>query len=158
MEVVGDFTDTNRIRGVLGFTERDLSDEQIISMESVIELDIELYSWFPDYATTYDTWFNSGAPSAANQNLINLLKSYCTYYSAHLVCSGLEMLAQRTITDSKMTASRYSGIDLASIRDRMAGKAAGAKEVIAEGISLTLSTPTPTLFASASPNFNPVEG
>jgi len=158
MEAVGDFTDTNRIRGVLGFTDRDLPDSQIIEMEPIIELEIELYNWFPTYKTSYDTWFNNGSPTDADRHLINLLKSYSTYYAAYIVCSGLEMLAQRTITDSKMTASRFSNVRLEDIRDRMAGKAASAKELIADDVGITLTTTAPTLFSSASPNFDPVEG
>ncbi len=158
MELIGDFTDTNRIRGALGFTKRDLSDEQIIEMNPFIELEIALYVWFPDYETEYDTWFNNGTPTAGNRHLINLLKSYCTYYGAYLVCSGLEMLAQRTITDSKMTMARYSNVDLAEIRDRMLGRAENAKELIADGMSISLTTSTPNLFSATSPDFDPVEG
>jgi len=158
MEMVGDFTDTDRIRGALGFTDRDITDEQIVRSDHTIELEIELYKWFPDYSSEYDTWYNNGSPTDGNKHLINLLKSYCTYYSAYLVCNGLEMLAQRSITDSKMTASRYSNVKLELIRERMLGRADSAKELIADGMDLSIASTSPTLFSVASPTYDPVEG
>lgn len=158
MIIVGDFTDSDRIRGVMGFTGRDLPDSQLITMELSIELSIELYEWMPSYATNYDTWYNNGSPTDENQNKINLLLSYCTYQAAYLVCLGLEMIAQRSITDSKMTMARFSNISLSDVRDRMLGRSLRAQTALAELEGITLDTSTPTLFSSASPSFDPVVG
>ena len=158
MKTIGDFTDSERVRGVMGFTERDLSDDQILSMQLNIELSVELYKWFPTSATSYDTWYNGGSPTAEDQNNINLLLSYCTYQAAYLVSLGLEMIAQRSVTDSKMTMSRYSNVDLPAIRDRMQGRADSAKATLASSLSLTLDESVPTLFSSTQPGFDPVVG
>ena len=158
MTPIGDFTDTDRILGVMGLTERDLPETQLVSMQIQIELAIELYSWFPDYDTRYDAWYNAGSPVAADQNNIHLLQSFCTFYAAYLVCSGLELFIQISITDSKMQMSRYANLDLDGIRKRMLANSAKAKKVLATAEGIVLPSTTPTLFSSVSPSFDPVTG
>lgn len=158
MKLIGDFTDTDRIRGVMGLTPRDISDDELVDLQVVIELSIELYAWFPDYATRFDTWYNSGSPTAADQNSINLLQSYCTFYAAYLVCSGLELRVAKTITDSKLQMSRYSNIDLEGIRGRMLSSAAKSQKPLMAIEGLVLSVTAPTLFSTASPASDPVTG
>lgn len=158
MKLIGDFTDTERVRGVMGLTSRDISDDELVNLQVVIELNIELYSWFPDYEARYDAWYNSGNPTAADNNSINLLLSYSTFFAAYSVCSGLELMVAKTITDSKMQMSRYADIDLPGIRKRMLTSAAKAQNALMVVEGIVISITAPTLFSAVVPTSDPVTG
>lgn len=153
---VGDYTNTDKIRGVLGFTVSDAQDEYIVSREIDDELLISLYEWIPDHATLFIAWKAGG--SALDSQNIRQLKKYSTYQGAFILCSGIELLAVQAIGDSKATAERFSKVDLVALRRRLEGIASGVKSDLTITLGLSVISTTAALFAKVEPDFDPVTG
>lgn len=151
---IGDYTNTDKIRGALGFTLSDVSDKYIEDREISEELLISLYGWIPDHKTRYAAWVASA--TADDDQYKRLLEKYCTYICAFHLSSGLELLATQAITDSKAGAERFSSVKLENLRDRMEGIALSTLTDLATALSLSVSNSSVSIFASVSPSVDPV--
>lgn len=152
--VILSLTDSDEVRSALGVTSRDVSDTFITSRNVDRELRIALNEWLPDYATRLATW---NADTATYQTELDLLKSYAMYMSAYILSSGLEFLVVREISDSKMTAARFSNTKLDEIRTSMYSKASKFRRMLEEKLGLPTNG-TPSIFSSVSPSYDPVLG
>jgi len=157
MLLIGRYTNTDRVRGALGFTISDVPDLYIKDREVEEELLISLYEWLPNHESLFTSWTGAGATEDEKQ-YARLLRKYSTYMCAFHLCSGLELLALKEIGDSKATAGRFSNLKSDTFRKRIEGIALAARADIVEALDLATSATTATILASVPPAIDPVVG
>lgn len=112
------YTDTDRIRSVLGIDEEDVSDDQIANRDLEKELRLDLLTWVSTHATVYDAGQVSNA-TETEQSAADALVLYCTYFCAVLVAKSLQLSAPQQISDGKNAMSRFATIDWPGIMDHL---------------------------------------
>ena len=104
------YTDTDRIRAVLGVDEKDLSDEQITARDLEKELRIELLSWVSNYAALMVTGLGTAA-TEVQVSIADALSLYCTYYCSIRAIKTLQMAAPQRVSDGQNALDRFATID-----------------------------------------------
>lgn len=154
--VIGEYTNTDKIRGAIGFTVRDVPDQFIVDRDLGEELLISLYKWMPDHATLYTAWQLGGSDD--EKQYARQLRKYSTFMCAFHLCSGLELLAVQAIGDSKATAERFTGVKLEKLRSRIEGIAESSRSDLITDLGLTTASTTASIFSAVPPASDPVVG
>ena len=101
------YTTTDQVVAVLGATDRDLTEVQLVAMDLETELGAELYQWVPTHATVHSL----ASTDAAHRQMDNLLILACKYYCAWLVAqsSAISLLMQvRTQMGDEMQRTQFN--------------------------------------------------
>lgn len=142
------YTDTDAIRAVLGITEEDLEDAQLIARNLDKELNIDLLSWLP---TVEDL------VSIGTDLQVDSIKLYSNYYCAALVAQSLRLAATQQTSDGQNSLDRYSVIDWKEIIQEMRERASFYRSYLITSLAETvISTFKP--FASVGLATDPVTG
>lgn len=142
------YTDTDRVRSVLGVDEKDVSDSSITARDLEKELRLDLLSWMPAHSTLHGTG-SSSAASDTEQSLADAITLFSTYYCAVLVVKSLQLAAPQTVSDGKNTMSRFATMDWQQLTFHLKERLAFYKVFIQN--SASSSTPT-------APVYNPFQG
>ena len=155
--LIGDYTNTDKVRGALGLTVHDVPDANIEARNLEDDLEIDLYGWLEEHETLYATWTDDAA-TAEQKHSARLLRRYCTYRVAFHLCSGLELLAVQAVGDSKATAERFSSVNLDALRRRVEAIAASARVDLEEVQGLESSSSYVSPLSIAAPGYDPAVG
>lgn len=133
------YTDTDRIRSVLGIDEADLADDAIVARDLNKELRLDLLSWIPDH----QTHFEAADLSTATEEQISIADAitlYATYYCSVLVVKSLQLAAPQMVSDGKNTLSRFTPMDWQALYNYLAERAAFYRSLLLDLISTPLSS------------------
>lgn len=128
------YTDTDQVRSVLGLTDKDLDDAQLVSRRLDIELKLDLVSWLP----TYDALYLAGQEDEAEAEAVTIadaLAMYSTYFCAGLVGMSIPLGAMQSISDGKNSLSRFTPLMWQELIATAQERAAFYKNLLQELVS-----------------------
>jgi len=149
------YTDTDQIRSVLGVDDQDLSDPQITDRNLEKELRLDLLSWVPTHAASYELGI-SGSATDAEQSIADSLNLYCTYFCTILVIKSLQLSAPKSVSDGKNALSRFDTIDWQGLTLHLKERLAFYKVFIQDAASSTPIAPVYVLFQGLSLTTDPI--
>jgi uncharacterized membrane protein (UPF0182 family) len=109
MTVLFSYTDSDKLRSVLGVSVEELEDAIIAYRDLEKEINVSLHDWLPNHATIYGAGNGIGA-TADQVYQADLLVLYCTYYAGFLVLTS-PLTAIQKISDGKNLTERFSSTD-----------------------------------------------
>lgn len=152
------YTDTDQIRSVLGLSDKDMDDTQLVSRNLAVELKLDLVSWLPTYATLYDAGLAPTA-TATEQSITDGLTMYCTYFCASLVSMSAPLAAPQSVSDGKNSMSRFSPMAWQDLTTKTSERMAFYKNLL-QGLvgSVTGAVSNYAQFATVGLAVDPVTG
>jgi hypothetical protein len=149
------YTDTDRIRSVLGVDAEDISDAQITDRNLEKELRIDLLSWIPTYAALVTTGTTAGATDSA-QSIADAITLYCTYYCSVLVVKSVQLSAPQSVSDGKNTISWSGSVDWQALSLHLKERMAFYKVFLQDSLTATPVVPVYNPFVGVSIATDPV--
>lgn len=143
------YTNTDEIRAVIGVTDNEVSDDQLLDMLLEKRLLSELHNWLPAHAALFDTGAASGATADAENDKRNL-EIYSAYYCASHI-NFFQLAIPNSAGDGKNAFKRFEGVDFDELSAKLRGEAEKFKDAILEE-----ETGVPALFGISSPDYDPV--
>jgi hypothetical protein len=122
------FTDTDKIRSVLGLSEKDSPDSRLVVRDLEKELNLDLSSWISGIQTIVDS-VSYGSTIPAELNIVDAIGLYSTYFCAKLVIPSLQMSAIQSISDGKNSMDRFSSINWDSLYNQLSERVAFYKKL-----------------------------
>lgn len=148
MAALGEYTNTDAVRGSLGIDRHDCPDAYFSDSDLEKELIVDLDDWIPTHATVYE----DGKPSAATveaKKSKTLLELYSQWFCAYEMASR-PLTFLKAVSDGKNQAKRYD-LDLAEVKKAAADKKAHYRALLDEAVnSITDTSATPTSLLSVS--------
>lgn len=155
MAPVTDYTNTDRIRAVLGVTDNEVSDEVIEN----VGLEAFVLEVFDDIASDHAAQYVAGTDeqaTAAQARVARLMETYATWYAASQLPS-LGMQAPERFSDGKTSYQRaemrYQSFPNAHFVQR---KARYWRRRLLLSMGLQEETSTPALSVASTPGYDPV--
>lgn len=105
---IGDYTSYDEVRATVGLSSDELPDSTLALEIYANALELELDSVTMNAGVPLKTMFTSLTTSAADQYIYNLTRMFATYAVAIEVATSLSMRAPKTISDSKVSITRFS--------------------------------------------------
>lgn len=134
------YTDTDAVRSVLGITEEDIKDDDLVARDLLRELRIDLNTWLPTHAAIY-AYGDLTTPTDTQVTQYDLLVTYAKYYCALLVArSTLALAAAQQVGDGKNTMARFTPFSLQQLQEQLAGKVMEMKNALATLFSAEATT------------------
>ena len=148
------YTDTDRIRSVLGVDDKDIKDNQVTDRDLEKELRLDLLSWVSNHAALYTTG-TTGTPTEPQKSVADALTLYSTYFCAILVVKSLQLAAPQAIADGKNSLSRFAAMDWQGMSAHLKERAAFYKTFIQDATATNAVT-VYTAFAGVGLAVDPV--
>ena len=149
-------TTADAVRAAIGISESELPDSVLGQSFYARGVERALQKIDPTLVTRWPTLIDSTDP--ADLNLVGIVQDFAMYKVAGHACQSIELLAARTMTDSKATFQRFE-VDLETLLSRLEGLLAQVEDELLEDLGLDGTTYTPlSIFVEAKPTFDPVTG
>lgn len=157
MPVTVMYTNTDRIRSVLGLSAKDMSDAQVTDRNLATELRLQLASWLPTYATHYTAGKAPGATEAL-ADIADGIELYCTYYCAQIIATSpsLSLATPQQVSDGKNQISRFNQQDWENFRRLLEGKANHYRAIVEKAVNSVSSATGPKFFSAVALGTDPV--
>jgi len=139
------YTDTDKIRSVLGVSQKELDDARIIDRDLGKELRLDLLKWIPTHAALYTDGTSSGASEEA-LSISDALVLYSTYFCSLLTVKALKLIALHDISDGKNSMSRFATMDWQALQIDLQERVAFYKSLLSD-----LTAPSATAVAAYNP-------
>lgn len=114
------YTTTDKIRAILGVTERELADKQVEDVSVVERTLLKLKQVYPDHADLASK-ISGGTATDDEKSTWSILNIYCDYLGASFLLPQIQMLVFKRVSDEAATVHRYGPDDLQSLRDQILG-------------------------------------
>jgi hypothetical protein len=148
-------TDTDEVRASLGVDDTDIPDTLITNRRPEEDLDIDLLTWLPTYATIISEG-NGASPTDAQTLKYKLLKLYAKYFISALIASTAITAILQKESDGSNEGARFNDAKaLRELKTSAEGYAANAKSKLEQLVSPAEST-TYSQFGTVSPSYDPV--
>lgn len=149
------YTDTDRIRSILGVSDQDIKDDQITARGLSKELRLDLLSWAPAHEALYYAG-SLGSATDMEQSLADSLTLYSTYFCTVLVVKSLQLSAPQSISDGKNSMNRFATMDWQGLTLHLKERLAFYKVFIQDAASATPVVPVYNPFAGIALATDPV--
>ena len=149
-----EMTTADSVRAVMGISESELPDDVLRQTIYASTVERALTKLTPDVVTNWAKLLTSVDPK--DQDLVELVKDYCTFKVAVQACQSIDLVAARTLTDSKATFQRFE-VDLseltANLQANLASLESELKGVLGIVVERVARIP---LIGEGKPLFDPV--
>lgn len=142
------YTNSEILRSVLGITEEDLDDAQLLARGLDKELNIDLMSWLP----TAGDLIYIGTPEQ-----IDSIGLYANYFCAYLASQSLRMAATQKITDGANALDRFANVDWDAMQAQLKERSTFYKKFLLDSIGTIASTGVKR-FSIVGSGYDPVTG
>lgn len=155
-ENMADLTTADAVRAAIGISESELPDSVLSQPfyargveKALRKIDSEIVN----------NWANLLESDDENDRMVvGIVNDYAMYKIAVHACQSIELLAARTMTDSKATFQRFE-VDLSALITRLEGMLAQVEDELLSELGYAATTYTTYgIFAEAKPMFDPVTG
>ena len=148
------YTNTDAVRGAIGLTDNEVTDEMLVEQNLGPALIFELNDWVPTHKTIYQAGRVEGATDD-EETQYRLLQLYSMWWCA---CRAAKMVLAipEKISDGKAEMKRFNDLDLAGIAAEACGMAVYYQKQLQEELGETVDSSGHTLFGSAAPDYDPV--
>lgn len=146
MPSIGSHTSTEKVRGALGVTAREISDNQLDDLILSTRLDQDLMQWIPDHSTLLYT--------SEQETSMTL---YCTAFCALEVCKRMALLSAQRVSDGKSEVERQP-VDFMQLANVLREDMRLARAYLeTSGITAVVTAITPfNPFMGVAAGYNPV--
>lgn len=120
------YTNTDKIRAVLGVSSSELSDQRIIDTQLDLQLAVRLADVFPAHvalAALNATVVPTPGPLPLDVFNWQVLQLYCAYYCAVCLLPAAQTIFFQQLTDGQTTQSRFQSDDVQMTIDRIWSRA-----------------------------------
>ena len=148
------YTTTDRIRGALGVSENEISDQRIVDTAIEDQLTVRLSVIRPDHAAIKTAGEAVGATDA-EKLLYKILQLYCMYFGAATMLNAAQTLLFQEVTDAETTNTRFKPNDISELIDNVMGQM-GLYEGMLNDEYEQANGPGYMVASIASPAYNPV--
>ena len=155
-EAITAYTNTAAIRGAIGLTDSDIPDSVLVDQQLGLELEADLATWLPTYATIFSTGIGVGASAAEKQAAAYVqlyAQWFCATQTVSLMILGIPML----ISDGKSELRRFPTLDLDELMRRVTGKRNYYRTLLLESEGQQPVTAT-SIMQVGNPDYDPVVG
>jgi len=147
-------TDIDEIRSAIGVDSTDLEDSMITDRTPEEDLEADLLTWVPTYATVISEGI-AGTPTTEQRLKYLKLKLYSKYFLAALIASSGILSILQEQSDGANEAIRFTNVKLSELIENLTRKADTYKEELMDLIDDT-RTDGYSQFGAATPNYDPV--
>lgn len=151
---VTNYTDSDKIRGLLGLTDNELSDSQVTNSMMTEALLSDLEDWLPTHATVYTDGI-TGTPTNTQLNDLRNLQLYSAYYCASRI-DIIQLYVPQSLTNGKDAFKRFEGIDFEELGATLLQAAKGYQEKLEISVNEGVAVARPKLAGLSSPDYDPV--
>jgi hypothetical protein len=149
------YTDTDKLRSMLGVSDKDISDSQITDRGLDKELQFDLLSWVPTHSVKYrDGRLPNSTPE--QKALADAISLYSTYFCSSLMVKSLQLATPQSISDGKNALSRFTSMDWNGVYAHLTERAAFYKTFVQETLTATASSVVYKPFSGVSLSVDPV--
>ncbi len=152
---ITEYTTVDAVRGCLGLTDNEVTDDMVVDQNLNIDLTLDLGSWLPTHAALWDAAFAAGA-TAEEKMHGSILTMYSQWYCAVRLCEMWLAMPQR-ISDGKSDMRRFAEIDLDRLLELAIARMMKFRAMLEEEI-LGLDPRGMGLLVVSSPSYDPVTG
>lgn len=149
------YTTPEAVVKTIGVDIDDLEENFFVDSPLEISLRVALYEWLPNHSDLDIASIQT--PTAAQQNLFDLLSLYCLYFVAGKALeAGLAFKLKET--DSHANSYERFNVDFKAMSEKFIRNAATAKQMLLTALASTgVVAPVPQ-FTVVAPTFDPVTG
>lgn len=151
------YTDTDKIRAVLGLSLKDMPDDRLAVRDLEKELNLDLASWVTNIQTLTDA-VNSGTATQTESDVIDSIGLYATYFCAKLIIPSLQLATVAKIGDGKNSQERFANINWDSLYDRISERISFYRKFISDNNTTTATAVTYQRFSAVAAAYDPVTG
>lgn len=148
------YTDTSAVRGAIGLTDNEVTDDMIVDSRLDLELESDLYEWLP---THEDVWEAGSAVAATADE--KMQKTWLRLYSKWFVASKLAAMIlamPQMISDGKAEMRRFQQLDLQKVLDNAIAEMMKYRDKLDAAVNGSTVGTAPTLVGLATPSYDPV--
>lgn len=148
------YTTTDAVRGAIGLTDNEVTDEMLVDQNLSAALLLELGVWLPTHKAIYEAG-RINAPTADALTQYNMLRLYSMWWCA---CRAAKMVLAipEKISDGKAEMKRFNTLNLEGIAEEACGMATRYQIQLQEELGETIDTSGYSLMGSATPAYDPV--
>lgn len=119
-KLITDYCTTDDVRSVLGTNDEEITDSVILSIGYSVNLQERLYDLSPTIEAYFETLTAIATPTANQQRLIDLIKSFASYVTAQALIGTGPLAMPKSIEDSKAKMTRIDD-PFKDVREAIAG-------------------------------------
>ena len=153
MVLIGDYTDTDKVRAVAGLTDNEVDDATLQAMGLSTVVLADLHTWLPTHATIKAEG-EAPAPTPEQALRFDVLKLYATTLAAMTALQSSMHIPQQK-SNGKDTAKRFSDSALKDAIGALQARLDKYRNQLLELIS-PIGAVSSGLFAIATPTYDPV--
>ena len=125
------YTDSDKVRSVLGVSDRELLDQTMLDLEIEDQLLLNLPEVYPDHVALAAIAEGPNAELTAEQDLAwRVLRQYVKYRAATYLLPQFQMITWKRLSDGDVDQTRYGPDDLAQFCDNIKGEADKYEEAL----------------------------
>lgn len=149
-----EMTTADAVRAVMGISESELPDDLLLQEVFSRNTERALKKISSDLVTNWETLKVSTDPK--DLGLVDIVRDYCTYKIAVHVGQSIDLIAARTLTDSKATFQRFE-VDLTQLIENLKSELGLITKELQEELQLEVPTyASIPLMGSGAPTYDPV--
>ncbi len=150
------YTTTEAIRAVLGVTDVEVEETQILNLGIDTQLELETDVVYSDHATVKAA-VDANTATTDQQRVWKILQLFCQYQAAVFMLPGIQLLVAQKITDGDFEMQRFMKDSLQETEAKITelrDKYRGLLNPTAYGSGALVHNP----MMLATPTYNPVTG
>lgn len=117
MAAVG-YTTTDKLRAVLGLTDKELGDKMILDLDVETQVFMVLDRAYPDHETLKQK-IDDGTATAAEKSVWRILSLFFQYEAACTLLPQFQMIVVQKISDGDAEMSRFGPDNLEQFREEL---------------------------------------
>lgn len=151
------YTTTDALRGAIGVTDNEITDEMLTSQRLDLELEADLLAWLSDHATLYADGIAAGATTTEKQIAAHIVL-YSQWFVASLAVDSMRLGLPQMLSDGKSEIRRFSELDLDELSAKVAGRREYHRAKLYELVYDEPAVETVSIMALSTPDYDPVAG
>lgn len=148
------YTNSDKVRALLGIGTDDYSDTQFTARGLETDLRADLYEWLPKYESIFDASDASSTDKGLQPS--RLLTMYSAVFCGVALLDGAPNFAPQAVSDGKNSFKRVD--HWSEVKESLLLRLTGLKQRILDATSTTSAASSYTAFSGDSPSYDPVTG
>ena len=149
------YTDSDKVRGALGVTAREISDEQIENLSVADQIEFALSAAYPAHEALKDKISNDSA-SPTEKTLWKAILLFCQYSGAVSMTPQLQMLTAQKITDGDAEMQRFMKDNLEDTIARITVERNKWLSIVTAAVPGAVAAGAIVHFGTVQPGYDPV--
>lgn len=149
------YCSTDAVRAAIGVTDNELTDEMLIEQNLGAELEVDLRTWLPTYATIYTQGAAAGATEEQRLKT-TLLRLYAQWFLAAQAANTMALAIPQLIGDGKSEMRRFLDFDFDALQAKAMAKAGTYRGQLEELQGAQAASSGASVLSVSRPDYDPV--